>query len=326
MKKNITLCILLLLLATAGLFTAVCAGAKPISLQVVADSIFHFDGTLEALLVRDSRLPRALASALVGGMLALAGALMQGITRNPLAEPSIMGMTQGATLAVAICSVNLSVYSMLGNTLAALIGAFLSGILVLLFSLKTVRTMNTSVLLIAGTAISTFFISLASIIALLGNRSQDLAFWLSGGFRTASWDSVFWLLIIGSCSLVFSGIMAKNINLVSLGDEVALGLGVKPTRVRIYSLAMIIPICAVCVAVAGSISFVGLVIPHVVRRVVGNNHGILIPFSFLAGAVLMIWADIAAKTINMPYEIPVGLFSACIGVPFFIYLVRREKT
>lgn len=326
MKKNIILCLLLLLLAAAGLLTAVCAGAKSIPLNVVFDSILHFDGDLDALLIRDSRLPRALTSALVGGMLALAGALMQGITRNPLAEPSIMGMTQGATLAVAISSVSLSVYSLLGNTAAALIGAFFSGILVLLFSLKTVRSTNITGLLIAGTAISTFFISLASVIALLGNRSQDLAFWLSGGFRSAKWESVFWLLFIGGCSLLFSVIMAKKINLVSLGDEVALGLGVKPAKVRIYCLAMIIPICAVCVSVGGNIAFVGLVIPHIIRRIVGNNHSILIPVSFLGGAVLMIWADIAAKTISSPYEIPVGLFSACIGVPFFIYLVRKEKT
>ena len=313
------------LIMAAGLLAATCLGAKPLSMQTVWNSLFKYDESLDAMLVRDSRLPRALSSAMVGGLLAMAGAIMQGITRNPIAEPSIMGVTQGATLAVAIATVNMSFYGLLGNTLAALIGAFLSGLLVLLFSMRSARNMSLSRLLMAGTAISTFFLSLASIVALLGNRSQELAFWLSGGFRTATWKYVWLLLAVGGVCAAYALTLSKKINIISLGEDAAVGLGVKPTRVRIQAVGILIPMCAVCVATAGNIAFVGLIVPHILRKLLGTDYRRLIPFSFLCGAALLVWADVAAKLINMPYETPIGLFSALMGIPIFISMVRREK-
>jgi len=318
--------IIAFILMAAGLLAATCLGAKPLSMQVVWDSIFNYDGGLDAMLVRDSRLPRALCAAVVGGLLSMAGAVMQGITRNPIAEPSIMGVTQGATLAVAVASVNMSVYGLLGNTFAALIGAVASGFLVLLFSISSARNMSLSRLLMAGTAISTFFLSMASVVALLGNRSQDLAFWLSGGFRTATWKYVWMLLPVGSLCAAFAMMLSGKINIISLGDDTAVGLGVKPVQVRIQSVAVIIPMCAVCVAAAGNIAFVGLIIPHIIRKILGQDYRRLIPASFICGAALLVWADVAAKTINMPYETPIGLFSSLLGIPVFISLVRREKS
>ncbi len=315
-----------LTIMAAGLLAATCLGAKQISIQGVWDSLFRYDGGLDALLVRDSRLPRAVSSALVGGLLAMAGAVMQGVTRNPIAEPSIMGVTQGATLAVAIASVNLSVYGLLGNTLSALLGSLVSGLLVLLFSLQSAQNMNLARLLMAGTAISTFFLSLASIVALLGNRSQDLAFWLSGGFRTATWSSVGLLLPVAAACGSFAVGLSKKINLISLGDDAAVGLGVNPTRVRVQSVAIIIPMCAACVAVAGNVAFVGLIVPHIVRRLLGNDYRRLIPVSFVCGGALLVWADVAAKMVNIPYETPIGLFSSLLGIPVFISLIRREKS
>lgn len=311
-------------LIIAGLFAAACLGAKPVSLQAVYHSIFYYDGSLDAMLVRDARLPRALCSVIVGGLLAMAGAMMQGITQNPLADPSILGVTQGATLAVAIASVNLSVYGILGNTLAAFLGAAVSGTLVLLFSMRNIGTRSLTRLLMGGSAISTFFLSMASIVALLGNRSQDLAFWLSGGFRTAVWKHVWLLCIIGGICLILALTLARKINLISLGDDAAVGLGVNPTKVRLQAMIIMTFICAVCVSVAGNIAFVGLIIPHMVRKVTGNNYMILMPLSVLCGSALLVWADVAAKMVYIPYETPIGLFSAIFGVPIFISLVRRE--
>lgn len=311
-------------LIIAGLFAAACLGAKPVSLQAVYHSIFYYDGSLDAMLVRDARLPRALCSVIVGGLLAMAGAMMQGITQNPLADPSILGVTQGATLAVAIASVNLSVYGILGNTLAAFLGAAVSGTLVLLFSMRNIGTRSLTRLLMGGSAISTFFLSMASIVALLGNRSQDLAFWLSGGFRTAVWKHVWLLCIIGGICLIPALTLARKINLISLGDDAAVGLGVNPTKVRLQAMIIMTFICAVCVSVAGNIAFVGLIIPHMVRKVTGNNYMILMPLSVLCGSALLVWADVAAKMVYIPYETPIGLFSAIFGVPIFISLVRRE--
>lgn len=313
-------------LILAGLFAAACLGAKPLSLQTVYQSIFYYDKSLDAMLVRDARLPRALCSVIVGGLLAMAGAMMQGITQNPLADPSILGVTQGATLAVAIASVNLSVYGIFGNTLAALFGAIISGVLVLIFSMKNTGNRSLTKLLMGGSAISTFFLSLAAIIALLGNRSQDLAFWLSGGFRTAVWKHVWLLVITGSICFILTLTLTRKINLIALGDDAAVGLGVNPFKVRLQAMIIMTVLCAVCVSVAGNIAFVGLIVPHMVRKVTGNNYIILIPLSVLCGSALLVWADIAAKMVYIPYETPIGLFSAIFGVPVFISLVRREKT
>ncbi len=319
------ICIGFTLMAT-GLMVATCVGAKNISLQTVLDSIFAFEDVLDMQLVRYGRLPRAFSTALVGGILAMAGAMMQGVTRNPIAEPSMMGMTQGATLTVAIATVSNSFFGLAGNTIAALLGAFASGMLVLLFSMQKAANMSISRLLLAGTALSTFFLSMACVIALLGNRSQELAFWISGGFRTATWKNVSMLLVVGGICTLISLTLSKKINIVSLGEEVSVGLGVNPARVRITTILLLIPMCAVCVATAGNIGFVGLVIPHILRKIVGNDYRRLMPFSFLFGSALLIWADIAARMVNLPYETPIGLFTALLGVPMFLFLVRKENS
>lgn len=312
-------------MAVIGLITAVSCGAKSIPLKTIWDSLFHFEETLDMQLVRDLRLPRAICTALIGGFLGITGAMMQGVTRNPIAEPSIMGVSQGATLAVAIMGMSPSLYGVLGNTVAALIGASVSGFLVLLFSIQNARNMNISRLLLAGTALSTFFISLASVIAILSNKSQNLAYWVSGGFRTATWKSVWLLLIVGGICTLLALMLSSRINIVNLGEDVAIGLGENPVRVRVYTLLLIIPLCAISVSVAGCIGFVGLIIPHVVRRIVGVDYRYIMPVSFLAGGCLLIWADVAARLVNEPYETPIGLFTALIGIPFFIHLVRKER-
>lgn len=326
MNKRITiLTIIGIILVATGLLVATCVGAKSIPLSVVWDSLFHYEDTLDMQLVLNARLPRAIASALVGGILALAGAMMQGVTRNPIAEPSVLGMTQGATLAVAFVSTNASIYGLLGNTMAALIGALLSGGLILLFSMQKASNMSMARLLLAGTAMSTFFISMASVIAMLNNRSQELSFWVAGGFRTAGWNQVKLILLIGGITTILSLFLAHKINIVSLGEEVSIGLGVNPVKIRFLTILLLIPMCAVCVATAGNIAFVGLIIPHIIRKCVGQDYRYVMPLSFLLGSALLVWADIAARMVNIPYETPIGIFTAALGVPIFILLVRKEK-
>jgi len=274
-------------------------------------------------LIRDGRLPRALCTALVGGFLGVTGAMMQGVTRNPIAEPSIMGISQGATLFVAIANAMPGVYGLFGNTLAAFIGALISGILVLLFSMQNARNMNMSRLLLAGTAMSTFFISLASMVGILSNKSQSLAFWVAGGFRAVNWGSVKMVFIIGGICVVTSFLLAPHINIVNLGEDVAIGLGENPVRIRMLTLLLIIPISAVCVSVSGCITFVGLFVPWIVRKMVSHDYRYIIPLSFVLGSTMVIWADVAARLISQPYETPVGLFTAMIGVPVFLWIVRK---
>ena len=324
-KKIIFLALGSSIIAIIGLIVAICAGAKSIPLQTVWDSIFHYEEVLDMQLVRDVRIPRAISTAFVGGILGITGAMMQGVTRNPVAEPSLMGITQGATFAIALLGMSSSLYGILGNTLAAFIGAMVSGLLVLAFSMKSARNMNMSRLLLAGTALSTFFISMATVIALLTNKSQTLAFWITGGFRAVTWNSVILLLAIGGITTILALFLAPKINIVNLGEDVCIGLGENPVKIRMFTLLLIIPMCAVCVAVAGNIAFVGLIVPHIIRKIVGQDYRLIMPISFLCGATLVIWSDVLARLINQPYETPIGLFTSLVGVPLFIWMVRKES-
>ena len=324
-KKLVFLVTSCSLFAIIGLIVAICAGAKSIPLRTVWDSIFHYEDVLDMQLVRDVRIPRVICTAFVGGLLGITGAMMQGVTRNPVAEPSLMGITQGATFAIALVGASSSLYGLLGNTLAAFIGALVSGLLVLGFSMKSARNMNMSRLLLAGTALSTFFISMATVIALLTNKSQNLAFWISGGFRATTWESVQLVIVVGGIATIISFFLAPKINIVNLGEDVCIGLGQNPVRIRMQTLLLIIPMCAVCVAVAGNIAFVGLIVPHIVRKILGQDYRVIMPVSFLFGATLVIWADVLARLVNQPYETPIGLFTSLVGVPLFIWMVRKES-
>ncbi|WP_338507027.1 iron ABC transporter permease [Turicibacter sp. KK003] len=325
MNKKVTLLVTLCsLFAIIGLIVAICAGAKSIPLQTVIDSIFHYEDILDMQLVRDVRIPRAICTAFIGGLLGITGAMMQGVTRNPVAEPSLMGITQGATFAIALMGASSGLLGLFGYMFAAFIGALVSGTLVLLFSMKSARHMNMSKLLLAGTALSTFFISMATVIALLTNKSQNLAFWLAGGFRATTWASVQLVLIVGVLTTILALFLAPKINVVNLGEEVCIGLGENPNRIRMQTLLLIIPMCAVCVAVAGNIAFVGLIVPHIIRRWVGQDYRVIMPLSFLFGSTLVIWADVLARLVNQPYETPIGLFTSLVGVPLFIWMVRKE--
>ena len=325
MNKKVTLLVTLCsLFAIIGLIVAICAGAKSIPLQTVIDSIFHYEDILDMQLVRDVRIPRAICTAFIGGLLGITGAMMQGVTRNPVAEPSLMGITQGATFAIALMGASSGLLGLFGYMFAAFIGALVSGTLVLLFSMKSARHMNMSKLLLAGTALSTFFIAMATVIALLTNKSQNLAFWLAGGFRATTWASVQLVLIVGVLTTILALFLAPKINVVNLGEEVCIGLGENPNRIRMQTLLLIIPMCAVCVAVAGNIAFVGLIVPHIIRRWVGQDYRVIMPLSFLFGSTLVIWADVLARLVNQPYETPIGLFTSLVGVPLFIWMVRKE--
>ena len=313
-------------LVAAGVLVAVSVGAKSIALPDVVGAVFDYDeAVLDHVLVRDARLPRALCAVLVGGILALSGAMMQGVLRNPVAEPSVMGVNQGATLMVSVSLVAGLAGGALGSFFMALVGAAVSGGLLLLFTLTNSANQSMARVLLAGTAMSTFFLAFATMVGLLGNRSQELAFWVAGGLRQTGWTQVGVLAAVGGAFSALSFAWSGKINVLNLGDEFACGLGIRPTRVKLQVVAMLVPLCGVAVAVAGNIGYIGLFTPHIMRRVIGNDYRVLMPASFVFGAAVLVWADIAARMAMAPYELPVGLFTAIIGVPVFLALVRRER-
>lgn len=317
------ICSLLLLLV--GLVLAVRLGSVHIAFSDIFNSIFNYSETLELMLVRDVRIPRALSVLMTGGILGVTGAMIQGVTRNPIAEPSILGVSQGATLVIAIfyaAGIGITTKNVM---IASFIGALITGLIVLGFISKKANNNSIAKILLAGTAMSTFFVSLTTVIGLLTNQSQMIGFWVSGGFRNATWADFKLVFIVGIIGLIITMILSPKINILNLGDDVAIGLGESPEKIRFITLMVMIPMIAAAVAVGKNIAFVGLIIPQVVRKILGEDYRKNIPCSFLLGAVLLTYADIAARMLFNPYETPIGVFTAIIGIPFFISVARKER-
>ncbi len=317
--------IISLLLLIGGLILAIRLGPVPIHFTDIWNSIFHYDEKLELMLVRDVRIPRALSVLLTGGILGVTGSMIQGVTRNPIAEPSILVVSQGATLVIAIFYAMGIAVNTTNVMIASLIGALITGIIVVGFLSKKANNNSITKILLAGTAMSTFFISLTTGIGLLSNQSQMIGFWVSGGFRNASWSDFKLVFVVGIIGLIIAFLLSPKINLLNLGDDVAIGLGQNPEKIRLMTLMTMIPMCAAAVAVGKNIAFVGLIVPQIVRKLLGEDYRKNIPCSFLLGAVLLTYADIAARMLLEPYEMPIGIFTALIGIPFFISIARKER-
>ena len=318
-----------LILLTLGIFISVSIGAKDISFLTMIDSLFTNNGDIESKIIRDVRIPRALAGALVGGFLAVSGAIMQGITRNPIAEPSVIGITQGATFMVAVALVLQQVNPNIiigGFSLMvfAFLGGGISGLFVYFISSRSIGKVDPVKLTLAGTALGTLLISLATGVAMYFNLSQQLSFWICGGFIGVKWQGVKLLLIVGVIGISLAMILSKKITILSLGEEVAIGLGENTNRTRLIALIIVILLTGASVSVAGNIIFVGLIIPQIVKKIVGVDYKYIIPCSFVMGAVLLVYSDVFSRLINPPYETPIGSLTALLGVPVFIYLIRKD--
>ncbi|MDY4573775.1 MAG: iron ABC transporter permease, partial [Intestinibacter sp.] len=274
-KRNSYILIVLgLILLALGIFISVSIGAKDISFSTMIDSLFTNNNDIESKIIRDVRIPRALAGALVGGFLAVSGAIMQGITRNPIAEPSVIGITQGATFMVAVALVlqQINPNIVIGGfslMIFAFLGGGISGLFVYFVSSRSIGKVDPVKLTLAGTALGTLLISLATGACMYFNLSQQLSFWICGGFIGVKWQGVKLLLIVGAIGISLAMILSKKITILSLGEEVAIGLGENTNCTRLIALIIVILLTGASVSVAGNIIFVGLIIPQIVKKIVG---------------------------------------------------------
>jgi iron complex transport system permease protein len=257
-KSTITFIVCSIFILIIGLFLAISLGAAHIGISEIWISIFNYSEKLELVLIRDVRIPRALCVLLTGGILGVTGAMIQGVTRNPIAEPSLLGVSQGATLVVAIfyaAGISINTTNIM---IASLIGSIFSGVIVISFISRKANNSSITKILLAGTAMSTFFISLTTVVGLLSNKSQFIAFWVAGGFRNATWSDFILVAVVSILGLIIAILLSKKINVLSLGDDVAISLGQNPERIRLVTLLVMIPMCAAAVAVGKNIGFVGL--------------------------------------------------------------------
>lgn len=273
------------------------------------------------------RMPRILIGLMVGASLALAGAVMQGIFSNPLADPGIMGVSAGASLgAVIAISLGLTSMGMFYMPMFAFVGAFMAVSITILLTMRGGRV-ETATLLLAGVAISMLLGAFTSGILTLMNeyRLREFLFWMVGGLDFRRWEHVFLAIgpfLIGTTILITLG---RQLNVLVLGDTEAKALGVPVMLYRLFFLFLASFITATTVCVSGAIGFVGLIIPHIVRILVGPDHRVLLPVSALAGALFLIFCDTLGRVLAAPSEIRVGIMTALLGAPYFLYLLRRVR-
>lgn len=315
-------CVAVLLLL---ILASVTFGVRAVSLSDVMAGFTGHTETFEESAVA-KRFPRTILAILVGASLALSGAAMQAVTRNPLADPGIFGVSAGASFAVVLGIAFFSLSAPYPTMAVAIVGAAVAAVFV--YSVGTIGRSGATPLklALAGAATSAALVSLTSAVMLpRTDQLRNFQFWQIGGVGGGSWDkiaAVAPVLGIGALIVFFS---AKSMNSLALGDEMAAGLGENVVRARIICSVGAVILAGAATAVAGPIGFVGLVVPHMCRLMVGPDHRWLLPFSAVVGAGLLVAADVVGRLIARPEEIEVGIVTALIGAPVFIWIVRRQK-
>jgi len=283
--------------------------------------------TLAQQLMLELRLPRTLVAALIGANLAVAGVQVQALTRNPLASPTLLGINAGAACMIALAMSGLFGLAALPLPLQALIGGTFSALLVLALGGYFQARPNPVRLILAGIAVTALLAGLTRAALIL---SEDMAYsmlhWLAGSLAQTGWDSWHRLWPFSLVGLGLALALSHAFNLLALGDDAALGLGIRIHWVRRLAAVSVILLCAAGVAAAGPIAFVGLLVPHLCRRLFGQDHRLLIPLAALTGAAFLVWADLLSRGVAFPAETPVGVITALLGTPFFILLAARSRT
>lgn len=277
-------------------------------------------------IVIDIRLPRVLLAGLVGAALAVAGATYQGLFRNPLADPYLIGVAQGAALG-AVAGFLLP-WQLAGFGLVpvlAFVGALMA--VAIVYSIARVgRTLPMTTLILAGVALGAFFASITAYLMIIsGDKLHGIISWLMGRFSLGNWGQVVMVVPYVAIGVVVIWLFARPLNVMQLDEEQAQQLGINVERVKLILLAAATLITAVAVCFVGTIGFVGIIVPHAVRLIWGPDYRFLLPLTTFAGASLLILADTLARTVLAPTEIPVGVITAFFGAPFFLYLLRRKK-
>jgi len=324
--QRVLLVLVLLGLLVLAALASLAIGAKPIPIDLVWNAIWSPTGTEDDIVVRSLRAPRTILGVGVGIALGMAGALMQGHTRNPLADPGLLGVSAGAAFFVVIGIFALGVTSLYGYVWFAFAGAFAASVLVFVLGSLGRGGPTPVTLALAGVAVSALLSALTSALVLADTQTLDaFRFWAVGslaGRDTAIAGQVAPFLLVG---LVLAVANSPALNLLSLGEDVARGLGQNVTVARWTGLVAITLLTGAAVAACGPIAFVGLVVPHVARFFTGPDHRWLLPASGLAGAVLLLAADVVGRVVVRPGELQVGIVLAFVGAPFFVALVRRRK-
>ncbi|WP_138497910.1 FecCD family ABC transporter permease [Nostoc sp. PA-18-2419] len=314
-----------ILIVLLGIFASISYGAADIPIAKILTAFINYDDSTEHIIIRSMRLPRTLIASMVGASLAIAGALMQGLTQNPLAAPGILGINAGAALAVVTVVFGLGTSSAPLITLVAFIGALIAALAV--YSLGSLgQGGSTSLnLTIAGAALTALLSSITTGILILSDRTlEEVRFWLAGSLAGRDFNLFLTVLPWMVVGLLTAFALSRQINVLSLGESIATGLGQQTGWIKLATASSVVILAGSAVALAGPIGFVGLLVPHLARGVMGVDYRWILPGAAVFGAGLLVWADLAARWLIRPQELPVGVMTALLGAPFLLYLVRWQ--
>lgn len=319
--------LVLALLVLAGVCIASLAiGARPVTAETLVQVLTAYDPANGDHAVVLSRVPRTIIGLLAGAALGLAGAAMQGVARNPLADPGILGVNSGAALAVVIGIFVFGVTSFTGYVWFAFLGAAAAAVVVYAVASLGRDGATPVKLALAGAALSAGMVSMLNAVLVSSQQTFDsFRFWQVGSIAGRGWDVILPVLPFLAFGFILTLLTGKVLNSLSLGDDIARGLGQNVTVARALTALGVVVLCGAATAAAGPIGFVGLVIPHVVRAFTGPDYRWILPFSMVLAPVLLLSADILGRVILPPSEVQVGILTAVIGAPVFVWLVRRRK-
>ncbi|MEI3613198.1 FecCD family ABC transporter permease [Pseudogracilibacillus sp. SO30301A] len=298
-------------------------GPIPITMSEIVNVVLQNGDSIHEKIILDVRLPRVLIGIFVGICLAASGAILQGVMKNPLADPGIIGVSSGAGLAAVITMVLLPQYSYL-LPFAAFLGALLTSLIIYLLAWD--QETSPVKIVLAGVAINALLGAIMNgIMVVYSDRVQSVLPWLSGGLTGRGWHHFEFLAPYAAISIILSFFAIRPANLLLLGDDNAKLLGQKVELQRFLLITLASLLAGVAVSVAGLVGFVGLIVPHFIRMIIGDDYTFLLPLSMMSGAILVVFADTIARTAFDPIELPVGILLACIGAPFFLMLLRKRR-
>ena len=301
-------------------------GAADMRLSTAWGAIFNFDPSItDHQIIRTLRFPRTVADIIVGCSLAICGALMQGTTRNPLADSGLMGISSGATFAIALCMAFLPSRTYGQTMLFACLGAAVPPGMTYFVASLGKRGMTPQRLVLAGISISMLVGAFSQYISIKYHLGKELAYWTAGGTAGAKWSELAIVAPFFAVATLAAVALSPSVTVMSLGEDVATGLGLKTRLFKGISTVIVLVLTGLSVIVVGPVGFIGLITPHIVRYLVGVDYRYIIPASGLYGALLTVSADLAGRLINKPYETPISVIFAVIGVPYFLYLVRKQR-
>ncbi|MWC27361.1 FecCD family ABC transporter permease [Paenibacillus sp. MMS18-CY102] len=317
-------------LLTVAVFAAVVVctaiGSTYIPVGRVALTLFGLGDDQSSLIILKLRLPRVLLAVLVGASLAAAGAILQGLVRNPLASPDLVGISGGATVAsILFLTFSAGRFSIQWIPLVAIAGAFITAAINYVAAWR--KGVSPLRFVLIGISLATAMSALTTFALKTGPAylAVQALGWMTGTLYGSSWMHV-WTLMPWAIGMLFLSIfLSRYLNVLELGDELAVGIGTPVQRTRLLMLALSVGLTGAAVGMAGGVGFIGLMAPHIARRIVGPKYGRLIPIAALVGALLLLVADLAGRTLFLPGDIPAGVFTAAIGAPFFLYLLLAKR-